>query len=139
MIPFLRKDWIDNGNWNLSKYDQKDNIKLSDFENRDLRYQTLASDILLEGAFNINSTSVDTWVSQLTALKGLPVPGHSYPSSETPVPRFLNQSKENAWNKLRSLDDSEVILLAKSLVKQIKLRGPFLSFSDFVNRRLQMK
>ena len=101
---------------NLSKYDQKDNIKLTDFENRDLRYQTLASDILLEGAFNINSTSVDSWVSQLTALKRTPVPGHSYPSSETPA-RSLNQSKENTWNKLRSLDDSEV-LLSKSLVNK---------------------
>ena len=35
------------------------------------------------------------------------------------------------------LDDTEIVELAKNLVKQIKLRGPFLSYADFVNRRIQ--
>ena len=34
------------------------------------------------------------------------------------------------------MSDDEITLLAHCLVEQIKLRGPFLSFSDFTNRRL---
>ena len=37
---------------------------------------------------------------------------------------------------MRFLSDDEITLLAHCLVEQIKLRGPFLSFSDFTNRRL---
>ena len=50
--------------------------------------------------------------------------------------RFFDEIDENSWNKICSLDDSKVRDLAKSLVKQIKLRGPFLSYADFVNRRI---
>jgi hypothetical protein len=137
LVPFLREEWIEAGRWKLTEYDQEDIVKVGSSQNIDLRYQTLAADILVDGAFNINSTSVDAWVSQLTALKGYRVPGASSPTSETPFPRFLNKMDENSWNKLCSLDDNEIMDLAKSLVKQIKLRGPFLSFSDFVNRRIQ--
>ena len=38
------------------------------------RYQTLAADLLVEGAFNINSTSVDAWVSQLSSLREIAPP-----------------------------------------------------------------
>ena len=102
------------------------------------RFQTLASDLLLDGAFNINSTSVDAWISHLTALKGKTVPtaSGSYPSTVTTVPRFLNVPEQNSWNKIASLTDDEVVLLAYCLVEQIKLRGPFLSFADFTNRRI---
>jgi hypothetical protein len=99
-------------------------------EDNILRYQTMAADLLIEGSFNINSTSVDAWISQLSAMKG-------DGASETPFPRFVNQPTENSWNKLRRLSDDEVRLLAHCLVEQIKLRGPFLSYSDFVNRRIQ--
>ena len=53
-----------------------------------------------------------------------------------PFPRFFDEIDENSWNKVCSLNDSEISELAKSLVKQIKLRGPFLSYADFVNRRI---
>jgi hypothetical protein len=35
------------------------------------------------------------------------------------------------------LNDAEVLRLAEQIVQQVKLRGPFLSLSDFVNRRLR--
>ena len=73
----------------------------------------------------------------MSALKGINISGSSSPSSETPFPRFLNEIEENSWNTICSLDDDQIIGLAKNLVKQVKLRGPFLSFSDFVNRRIQ--
>ena len=134
LIPFLR-----NGNWELVEYDQNlaDSQKPGLPPNKELRYQTLAGDLMVEGAFNINSTSVDAWVAQLTALKEV---GHSvleYPEGHTPFPRFFSEIEGNSWNVICSLNDEEIKDLAVSLVKQVKLRGPFLSYSDFVNRRLQ--
>jgi hypothetical protein len=103
------------------------------------RYQTIAADLLVEGAFNINSTSVDSWVSQLSSLREI-APSKIPPStvgSKTPFPRFTSYPSVNNWNKIRILEDDEIDLLAHCLVEQIKLRGPFLSYSDFVNRRIQ--
>ena len=59
------------------------------------------------------------------------------PHQHQPFPRFIKFPSKNSWNQLRSLSDDEISLLAHCLVEQIKLRGPFLSFSDFVNRRVQ--
>ena len=137
LTPFMR-----NGNWDLIKYDQNldDSLKSGLPRNQDMQYQTLAADLLIDGAFNINSTSVDAWVAQLTALKDLPIPGSTYPSGETPFPRFFDESDasdDDPWNQICSLNDDQIFDLAKSLVKQIKLRGPFLSYADFVNRRIQ--
>ena len=111
--------------------------EVSSTEDSDFRYQTLAADLLLDGAFNINSTSVDAWISHLASLKGKIIPNGTYPANETPIPRFLKQPAQNSWNELRSLTDDQVTLLAHCLVEQIKLRGPFLSFADFSNRRIQ--
>ena len=109
----------------------------NDSENR---FQSAAGDILLDGAFNINSTSVDAWIAQLSSLRGLVVENETVSSSETPVVRFLSEPEqdENEWNDLRTLTDEEIKSLATALVKQVKLRGPFLSFADFVNRRLAL-
>ena len=104
----------------------------------DNRYHTLAADILLDGAFNINSTSVDAWVAQLSSLRGLAVENANVGSEETPVIRLLDEPAGNDWNQLRVLTDPEIESLAKAIVKQVKLRGPFLSCSDFVNRRLAL-
>ena len=44
--------------------------EVSSVEDRDFRYQTLAADLLLDGAFNINSTSVDAWDKPSCIFKG---------------------------------------------------------------------
>ena len=133
LVGYLR-----NGEWkdSLTTYNSQD-------DEDDYRYQTIAGDLLLEGAFNVNSTSVDAWIAQLSSLRGLQIQrldGSSagVASNETPVVRFLNEPASNNWNDLRTLTDEEIENLAKSLVKQVKLRGPFLSFADFVNRRLAL-
>ena len=56
---------------------------------------------------------------------------------ETPVIRFLEYQSNDTWSKIRKLSDKEINLLAYKIVEQVKLRGPFLSYADFVNRRLQ--
>jgi len=126
----------ENSTMRVSSYGSKSKEVDSSTDN-DFRYQTMAADLLVEGTFNINSTSVDAWISQLSSLRGIAPPNSSANSSETPFPRFINYPSENSWNKISSLNDEEISLLAHCLVEQIKLRGPFLSFSDFVNRRVQ--
>ena len=139
LVPYIHDDWVDNGKWKLTEYDQKISNKVGNQKNEDLRYQTLAADLLLEGAFNINSTSVNSWIAHLTALKGIKIPGSSVSSNETPFPRFFEKISENTWNKISSLNDSKIRELANCIVKQIKLRGPFLSYADFVNRRISVE
>ena len=129
-LPFYRE-----GAWKQTSYEEKsENASGSDAQ---LRYQTLAADILVNGQFNVNSTSVDAWVSQLSSLRGNDVEGVQTSSKKTPVPRFLEYKNPNTWNTLRELSDDEINLLAFKIVEQVKLRGPFLSYADFVNRRLQ--
>jgi hypothetical protein len=137
LLPYLRDNDL-----SYTSYGKLSENVASDIVESDYRYQTLAADLLLNGAFNINSTSVDAWVSHLSALKGKRIPDtlNVLDPGKTPVPRFLKGREiksYEAWdNKIRELSDDEVILLAHCLVEQIKLRGPFLSFADFTNRRI---
>lgn len=140
--PFLYDDGNGQkkGNHRLVAYHRDGQTSASSDEV--LRYQSLAGDLLVDGAFNVNSTSVDAWTAQLASLRGEQVKrangtSAGVTSEETPVLRFLEEPDDsNTWNQFRKLSDEEIAKLAKAMVKQVKLRGPFLSFSDFVNRRL---
>ena len=136
LLPYYREN-----EWQQTSYGTLSSTVTS-AEDDEFRYQTKAADLLLNGSFNINSTSVDAWFSQLSALRGISVPSGSSSinsNNSTPFPRFTNHPdpKNNSWNKLRTLTDDEVSSLAFAMVEQVKLRGPFLSFSDFTNRRIQ--
>jgi hypothetical protein len=103
-----------------------------------------AENLLADGAFNINSTSVEAWKALLSSLKSVPVGSESAPVA--PFPRTLtppggstnstNGISANAWSGFRDLSQTEINQLAEELVLQVRLRGPFLSLADFVNRRL---
>ena len=111
-----------------------------------------AANLLLDGAFNINSTSVNAWVALLSSLSGNGLlvwnPNAQSGSSVTltasqllnPIPRFwtaTNTSGVNQpWSGQVALTDSQIGTLASAIVKQIQTRGPFLSMADFLNRRL---
>jgi hypothetical protein len=130
------------GDWNESSYGQLSD-QVSNLKDDAFRYQSLAGDLLVDGAFNINSTSVDAWIAQLSSLRGKAVsrrsgtPINDIQEDETPIIRFIEEpDQENSWNQLRKLTDKEIAKLAKAMVAQVKLKGPFLSYSDFVNRRL---
>lgn len=112
--------------------------------------------LLHNGQFNVNSTSVVAWEALLGAFRGIRNPtldGTSNSANQTPysrltvpatgpVPSSLSGydpsalADQKTWGGFRALDDAEVRKLAQKIVEQVKSRGPFLSLSDFVNRRL---
>ena len=103
--------------------------------------------------FNVNSTSVDAWKAVLGNLKRASVPRlqsdgsielvdtDTVPVSRTTVAGANDgevQSDPEIANiaTFNELDDAEIEALAEQVVREVKLRGPFLSFSEFVNRQL---
>ncbi|MBC8038973.1 MAG: hypothetical protein H7Y06_00355 [Opitutaceae bacterium] len=112
-----------------------------------------ARHLLLDGAFNVNSTSVAAWKAFLGGLSGndlrifdatagttTTVNLGSGSTNKFPFPRFWSASTSatpnTRWSGLRVLDDAQLTELATRIVEQVKLRGPFLSMADFINRRL---
>ncbi|MDP0496301.1 MAG: hypothetical protein Q7Q73_08835 [Verrucomicrobiota bacterium JB024] len=103
-----------------------------------------AAHLLLEGAFNVNSTSVEAWRAILGALRGLDLRDDTELSG--PFPLSLRQplgsanaddgSADDAWAGFRNLSESELDELSRHIVRQVKLRGPFLSLGHFINRKL---
>lgn len=121
----------------------------------------IAAHLMVEGPFNINSTSVEAWKVLLSSLKGKPV---AYLDKDKALNGGLNLDEETPdgtpvgpvtlangkpyqdtttdpsapeqWTASRELSADEISKLAAAIVKQVKLRGPFLSLSEFVNRRL---
>jgi hypothetical protein len=123
---------------------------------RDGMADKIAAHLMVEGPFNINSTSVDAWRTLFSSLRGKPVaylengrvnstttdgtavgPGalaNSEPINTAAITRPNNPPEQ--WKAARELTDAEIDELAEAMVHQVRLRGPFLSLSEFVNRRL---
>ncbi|SHK01417.1 hypothetical protein SAMN02745181_3036 [Rubritalea squalenifaciens DSM 18772] len=124
-------------------------------------YKKVAAHLMIDGAFNVNSTSVEAWASLFHSIReNLPTYRRSdqheviKPSSEDAVvvSRMItaNTDKEytdveagivrddglRTWSGVREITDDQIQRLAQECVKQVKLRGPFLSYSEFINRRL---
>ena len=117
---------------------------------------SLSSALLVsDGAFNVNSTSVEAWKAFLKSVSSPTIPtllptasSITQPASTGyPFPRvrptnggaFTKTSGGAAadrWKGYFSLTDAQVDTLAAEIVRQVKERGPFLSLADFVNRRL---
>ena len=104
-------------------------------------YHRAASSLMTDGAFNVNSPSVNAWRAVLSANRkkgergGTPFPrviGGERPEWETG--NMLSQT--STWNATRVLTDDEIERLATAIVEEVRDRGPFLSLSDFINRRL---
>ena len=113
---------------------------------------------MIAGPFNVNSTSVSAWKQVLSSLRGKPVArledtpelaedtpqgtpigSGMLPNGELVESGDLNfdpNSPPNQWTGWRDLTDEEIDTLAEAMVHQVKQRGPFLSLSEFVNRRL---
>jgi len=126
-------------------------------------YSKIAAWQVINGPFNINSTSVAAWKAMLGSIhdeKALfneinkanknstlsTLPTTDLEKNESRISRFRlpaglsekdgGDPAESYWLGAREYDDQELQSLAEEIVKQVRSRGPFLSMADFVNRRL---
>ena len=72
----------------------------------------------------------------LTATSNTPAVGLLVAGAGEIAPASLNTLADpQQWLGFRAMTDSQLDELSKAIVKQVRLRGPFTSLSDFVNRR----
>jgi type II secretory pathway pseudopilin PulG len=118
----------------------------------------VASRFEVEGMFNINSTSVKAWRALLGHARNQQMAHHtrngialdnsaeSHVLSRMSVAPDIKAGPEpgmggafpfgSEYTGFRSLNDGQLDELAERIVEQVRKRGPFLSLSEFVNRRL---
>jgi len=121
----------------------------------------MASVMGINGAFNVNSDSVDAWRAFLSSARDRAVPGWNQTSfgtpEHTPFSRHgfslagddpvaaggnsLDVEGQIRWAGFRSLTDTEITTLAQRIVEEIRKRGkadgaPSLTIGEFANRRM---
>lgn len=113
-----------------------------------------ASRLMLEGSFNVNSTSVEAWRAVLGAMNKLrynpedPTDKNADPL-QNPFSRLRTAmsgserqtrsgskvaNAQQHYSGYRELTDEELDGIAERMAEQVRLRGPFLSVAEFVNR-----
>jgi hypothetical protein len=124
--------------------------------------------MMIDGAFNINSTSLEAWRAILSAMRNVAYnkaagtdangnPVVNFPRTATspdlaaetangvtansPISPTNATTGENPGDfaGFRQLTDFDIDALASKIVQQVRFRGPFLSLAQFVNRRLTPK
>lgn len=133
-------------------------------------WKYIAQYLMVDGGFNVNSTSVEAWAAVLQGLarrnlvsgdgKNLKLVESGKSEQQVLFSRFMlsttdkstdstggysmsqgsssfrNSGMLSAWSEVRMLEPESIRKLAEEMVKQVRKRGPFLSMSDFINRRL---
>ncbi len=103
----------------------------------------IAKYLLIDGAFNVNSTSVNAWAALLSSVRDqeLLTVGGGTQKFDHPfgtlgyAQNTATTGTQGDCSGLRSLTSDEIKKLATAMVAEVKARGPFLSLADFVNRR----
>lgn len=113
--------------------------------------QQAAAGLLIDGGFNINSTSVEAWrallasfyVADVVQADGTIVSA-DIANPESPILRVdapvggassaPGEYDDETYLGYRSLTEDQVDHLAEKIVEQVKLRGPFGGLAQFVNR-----
>jgi hypothetical protein len=126
------------------------NTRLKPFEDA-LTFQNdnvsdVAESFYVDGGFNVNSTSVEAWQAFLSSFRGVAFGGLNSPNAYGVFPRSLHQIEKyvdgsttdlgRLWTGWRHIEESPLGDLASAIVEEVKIRGPFLSMADFVNRDL---
>lgn len=105
-----------------------------------------AAALLIDGSFNINSTSKEAWKAFLASGRHFKHQADTGENSSAAFPRSLRQSTsaalpptgkgEDSYTGFRRLSDDQIDALATEIVRQVRLRGPFVSLAHFVNRAI---
>jgi Tfp pilus assembly protein PilX len=118
---------------------------------RDTRHDLLdgqqaAARLMVNGAHNVNSVEKDAWKALLAGSKHLSHPADGANSTDALYPRSLEQvsasvqpptgSGGDSFSGFRRLTDAQIDAIATELTRQVRMRGPFVSLSHFVNRAL---
>lgn len=130
---------------------------------KDDTYQKAAAYQMVRTPFNVNSVSVEAWKAVLSSLDDSTIQHlwatsgarEEVPSELTPlmpmslvnggaVGRFdlaagvqkIDNELTNDFNGFQELEPSVIERLAIEIVEEVRTRGPFLSLSEFVNRRV---
>lgn len=125
-------------------------------------YRKAAKYQLVKGPFNVNSTNVQAWKAKLASMskseivtlwaksvgleertaKNYPIlpmslinGGDASGAGGVNIAN-IDDGRTNEWNGYRDLTEQDLQNLAEKIVDQVKRRGPFLSMSEFVNRRI---
>lgn len=120
------------------------------------RWDESAGQLLLNGAFNINSTSKEAWKGLLSSsidnkiqyIDEMGILQKESNKQKVPFLRVPYLFGEQISGSMDNTDDAvhqgyksltlkEVDLLAEEIVKQVKERGPFFSLAHFINRSLE--
>lgn len=123
-------------------------------------WQSVASRLQVKGMFNVNSTSVNAWRALLRHAKDQEIPHITesgggwdverssptdYAFSRFTIAGDVEASQRGSagafpgaaqFSGYREFDEQTLDLLAEEVVEQVRLRGPFLSLAEFVNRQL---
>lgn len=132
----------------------KNPAELAAITDADSGWQSIAAHLVNAGQFNVNSTSKEAWKAILMGLRDRPVAWQDAQTGKNDIRRdkdkvvlsrfnLANSAAEgtgpkdkNSWLGVRSLSEAQIDELATQIVRQVKLRGPFLNMTEFVNRRL---
>ncbi len=123
-----------------------------------------AAYLMVDGAFNVNSTSVEAWMAVLSGNQGVDIAYTDTTSmaggeddvfegepeltaflrSAFPMGGLSDDEQDEFWRGFSAIsnatdaggdDPSELRLLAELIVEEVRARGPFRSLGEFVNRK----
>jgi len=137
----------------LGKYPPENELR-----NSRIGFEQSAGSIQVDGAFNVNSVSVNAWEALLLQAAGKTLEtendgtlNSAAESTFVAFPRFpdpvygvengedfakLDAQDAEQHAGIFVTDRADIRLLAENIVAEVKRRGPFLSLADFINRRL---
>ncbi len=117
----------------------------------------VASTLMVDGAINVNSTSIEAWKAWLGGMRDQNIVVRNDAGKESsietkkitpvssllaPLDREVDAAKDldvktgDQWLGRRTLSDEQLDALARAIVREVRKRGPFLSLADFINRRV---